>query len=730
LITDRHLAFIQNKQISSGDVENFRSQTIQNETLSNKPENENSNTKKLEKGRNKNEDDESGVESDELNKSIEAKISSINENEKLVKVKSISKEAMLYGANAVTINKKCALLIDTNKLNPTKEDNCKVNKSEKDFRLNDNINRSIMPTRYSSIYSFDKSIRQQNSENKEAFLTNSKRSTEITRINKEGSNETHDKSNYEPATSSASSLLKATISEMTAAAKLGSLADATDHYSDSKVSLANADSSLNKLRKKDTLLNSKKTLDQEPYCGSNLANDYLTGDNLNRSDKELILLAEQSKQVDYRTKKCQNNHTSVITQIKDRDLSEPPTNEHTKCCSNAQKQLKVYIESLECKLKSLKDEMRESSALQNENEQQQQSQMLNEDLKVTRERSESSESNDSLKEISMNNGGIIGNEIKSKIYNEFLLRRQYLEKQQELQQIKNMNFKLNKQQQQRQANSLDSTPPFDAYSTCPDKFSDEHEKLFFEMQKDRQNTNHLDKLQPSHKNTHKNELDFENESTSSIENPDLDSLKKSMHKGSSTELLFFKMEKEPSSTFKKMGFSPIGQQQLHTNEPNLDKGNKSLLADNKLQIDSKDKDKLNDYNLINPIPIRLSNSSSSFESASVSNKPQKINNTANSSNEENYRKSSIERLDNEVQNNFNNFLTGSLKVSHSKIWKPAQKNTWSSILMGIEANNDIINSNKALFSRSKIIQNTDVYEPTNNNLQNAPLPETKDIKIK
>ncbi len=236
--------------------------------------------------------------------------------------------------------------------------------------------------------------------------------------------------------------------------------------------------------------------------------------------------------------------------------------------ANSQKQLRIYIANLENKLNNLRNEMKDnanSSANLIAN-------VASETIsgEKRRERDSSSDSNDSLREIKIN-AKSAGTSSRTNLFNDFLERRRNLE---------------NATSNAKDTRILDD--------------QDEIEKSFIESQTQAKNpSGHIH-------NEH-------------LRNDDDDILEKSLNKNSLNELLLLKSKRnaQPQDILaKKYDFEPIDS------KSNVAFASKSQPPECK-NIDGKEHafSKSNISNgsqlLVNPKPIRLNSSSSSFDSVSA-----------------------------------------------------------------------------------------------------------------
>jgi hypothetical protein len=362
--------------------------------------------------------------------------------------------------------------------------------------------------------------------------------------------------------------------------------------------------------------------------------------------------------------------------------------------NNSQKQLKVYIDALEAKLNNLKIEMKEPISILGDN-----GSKKGHD-KANRERSLSSGSCDSLKEA---NG--FSQFSNRPVYNEFLQRRRQLEKE-------------HLEQEQQKSDQGYVPRKNSLFSILSDlkakKFDDDYEKLFIETQIQKQETfktNGLDKLNESLKK----KQEFE-DSDSDENNSDTDALKKSFHKGNSTDLLFSKAKRSSlskadlptlnemskdelsyknSNEPKACGFSPIENEKKENRTEDKYKKNENA-TDGDAQLTPRTQ-----YQLVNPIPIRISSSSSFDSSISKSNQPRAQQNQNEDFDNQNSSRSLMSSTD-------GNGLLANLKNSSSKIWKaassstsaltneqhnePMSRNTWSNILKEARKEDGALNS--------------------------------------
>ena len=362
--------------------------------------------------------------------------------------------------------------------------------------------------------------------------------------------------------------------------------------------------------------------------------------------------------------------------------------------NNSQKQLKVYIDALEAKLNNLKIEMKEPISILGDN-----GSKKGHD-KANRERSLSSGSCDSLKEA---NG--FSQFSNRPVYNEFLQRRRQLEKE-------------HLEQEQQKSDQGYVPRKNSLFSILSDlkakKFDDDYEKLFIETQIQKQETfktNGLDKLNESLKK----KQEFE-DSDSDENNSDTDALKKSFHKGNSTDLLFSKAKRSSlskadlptlnemskdelsyknSNEPKACGFSPIENEKKENSTEDKYKKNENA-TDGDAQLTPRTQ-----YQLVNPIPIRISSSSSFDSSISKSNQPRAQQNQNEDFDNQNSSRSLMSSTD-------GNGLLANLKNSSSKIWKaassstsaltneqhnePMSRNTWSNILKEARKEDGALNS--------------------------------------
>lgn len=243
------------------------------------------------------------------------------------------------------------------------------------------------------------------------------------------------------------------------------------------------------------------------------------------------------------------------------------------------------------------------------------------------------------------------------ILQEFVQQRTHLENQQK--KLNNLNIENDEKRKN--------------FPITSKKFADdEHEEKFFKQQQTKQNQESTTNNQHYY---HKEEINhpFENSigSTSSEDNnnPDLNDLKKSMHKGaSSAAFLLSKLKKSNTN----QSFSPIIK---------LD----SKISNSKSFDNDSTTPRNHPCQVINPIPIRLS-ASSSVDSTQIID-----DNQLNSSRISINNKSLNEGL----------LTPSNLKITNSKIWKsasvtpsttsgqpaissatggPTEKKTWSSLL--------------------------------------------------
>lgn len=360
------------------------------------------------------------------------------------------------------------------------------------------------------------------------------------------------------------------------------------------------------------------------------------------------------------TKLNSNQNESVEPSFYNQKDSIKPNNANNNNNSDSNQNLKNYIQSLENKLQYLRKEMNENTTNRDK-------------LGRKQERDLSTDSCDSLKEIKQKTT-LDGNKNFSVQLQEFVQQRTQLENHQ-----KKLNI-LNFENEEKRA----------SFSLASRKFGEEHEELFFKLQTQQQ--------QPCQDTQAQQPNFFENSigSTSSSDdnnNPNL-SLKKSMHKGaSSTAYLLSKLNKKSFTTSSPVKseqqiFSPI----IKANTSSLENKNSSKSFDNDLTPRST-------YQLINPIPIRLS-VSSSIESTII--------------NDENHLNSS--RMSN---NKSDSGLTPSkLKISNSKIWKSASVSSSSQ-----SASQDAINvkpwssmSNEKQYHQSAMDVNTSSKPPLTESL--------------
>ena len=214
------------------------------------------------------------------------------------------------------------------------------------------------------------------------------------------------------------------------------------------------------------------------------------------------------------------------------------------------------------------------------------------------------------------------------------------------------------------------------------KFGEEHENLFLEMQKDRQN-NELSQSSPNTKSdsnslqqkSHKlallspNDMNFLNNSASSEENRD--SLKKSLHTGNNG-FIFSKTKKQNSDhgQIKLCSFSPIARvepDEVRTEVEAISKEPESSRFNNQSLTPRS-------YKLVNPVPIRLSTSASL--DLSISKQQFNLNEETNSS------RSLVSSQDGEPfarsssgNSDLLNLAPSRIKMSNSKIWKSASSSS-------------------------------------------------------
>jgi hypothetical protein len=315
----------------------------------------------------------------------------------------------------------------------------------------------------------------------------------------------------------------------------------------------------------------------------------------------------------------------------------------------------VYIDALEAKLNNLKNEMKESnSTLVGDN-----SKVINKksnDRVNNRERSVSSGSCDSLKEA---NG--FSQFSNRPVYNEFLQRRRQLEKDHLEQQQKSQSLE---QGYVPRKNSLCSI----LNDLKSKKFDDDYEKLFIETQMQKQETVKTNGIDHSGGKSSSMKTNQEFDDSSDENNSDTDGLKKSLHKGNSTDLMFSKAKRssltktdlptlnETNKEPKMCGFSPISHTDNEKKENNSEDQSKKNenSPDGDVQLTPRTQ-----YQLVNPIPIRLSSSSSFDSSISKSNQPKAQQNQ----NEENDNLNSSRSL---ISSTDGNGLLANLKNSNSK----------------------------------------------------------------
>ena len=256
-------------------------------------------------------------------------------------------------------------------------------------------------------------------------------------------------------------------------------------------------------------------------------NDCVNMDENNSDDAEIEKLIENSNLL---ISQLQNDNNASVDLIKS-DV-------------NSQKQLKTYIQLLESKLVKLRGEMKDPTASLISNDD------VTKNRKYPRERSVSSDSCDSLKEIKNHHNET--NQMFSKIiYSEFLQRKNQLEK-----------------------DSNKMAPLSSSSNNKPVLFGDDYDKQFIEMQTQRQDIL-MDKEDFSYfKTKKKSNVKTRDEDTDAYStdenNAEFDSLKKSFHKGNSTNLFFSKIEKKPLN-FGKMDehAKHLDLSSLNLNEPTV-----------------------------------------------------------------------------------------------------------------------------------------------------------------
>ena len=382
-----------------------------------------------------------------------------------------------------------------------------------------------------------------------------------------------------------------------------------------------------------------------------------TNENLNESND----MNTNSKLLQVSDLITNNDNTS---QLLSEDVLERSENndfnnslEKYKSVANSQKQLRIYIQNLENKLDNLRNEMKDNanssaSVIANTN-------MTNiasnitvqnnaiDGLKKVRERSVSTDSNDSLREIKINTK--ISSTSRTQLFNEFLDRRRNAEKQSV---TNGANIHVND--------------------------GEDFEKSFIEMQ--------LSK--------NKKSIKTDNVPDNNLGN---DILEKSLHKSSLTDLIFARSKKanQQENLVKKCDFTPI----LSSNCSNLMPECK--LVDNSQQETMfktsfyASTSKMSEQHLVNPKPIRLSSSSSSFDSSVDQQQrnynlimPHNKHNNSNNNNNNN-NNSSSPPLISSSRSNSSTYSNNNLNAnSNSKIWKvkagnannSGEKNKWSAIL--------------------------------------------------
>ena len=217
---------------------------------------------------------------------------------------------------------------------------------------------------------------------------------------------------------------------------------------------------------------------------------------------------------------------------------------------------------------------------------------------------------------------------------------------------------------------------------------DEHEELFFKQQQSKHNQESKTSNDHQEQMSHPFENSIGSTSSEDNNNPDLNDLKKSMHKGASSAAFLLSKLKKSSTN---QSFSPIIKLDSKSNSKSFD--NDSTPRNHLCQV-------------INPIPIRLSASSSVDSTQMIDD-----NNQLNSSRISINNKSLNEGV----------LTPSSLKITNSKIWKSAsvtsstagvatapEKKTWSSLLAA--SNEDNISKTSLLSHLSNLSKFKNKYE--------------------
>jgi hypothetical protein len=315
--------------------------------------------------------------------------------------------------------------------------------------------------------------------------------------------------------------------------------------------------------------------------------------------------------------------------------------EQFKKAEQSQNQLRIYIQNLETKLNNLRTEMNDN----NNDNFQSNSKIL---ASKRRERSLSNESCDSLKELKIKTTNILNS--RSCLLNEIL---------------------------EKKISKKNDLKPSAAQKSMI--FDDDCEKSFIETQlnckKDEEEIlSGMNQLSETDSNKIKEKE----------KNRGDDLLEKSLHKSSLTELFFAKSIRK-SSHPKMCDFTPISNQNLPEFKIESIKHENLLSTSTSSRL------------LLNPKPIRLSLSSSSFDSTNLNNLNSPRISSSNDINSP--RSTTTSSSANNIQFN----------AANSKIWKQKTSNSkWSTILADQSASNNqqpIVANNNNTYSKDLLVKN-------------------------